>query len=99
MARLARLPLKTLTAAMVVMAILAVGAISTAFWLRAETLGQTKAEVCHAIAINNEILTDLIRQVERESIVAIEEGKQEGTAQQVIGFYDPTVQRLERGQC
>lgn len=89
---------------LVISSVLAICSITGAFWLRAETLGDTKDQVCHAIKINNDILHDLIVHVERRSIESIEEGATgqgpgDITPEQVIRFYQPTLERLSKGEC
>lgn len=70
--------------------------LGAAVYLRGETLN----EACEAARSNNDILRDLVSHVEHRSIQSIKAGvTQDITVQQVRGFYQPTLRRIDAVQC
>jgi len=61
---------------------------------------QTTTENCEAIRDNNQILRELVIHVRNRSLQSIKAGvTQDITAQDVRGFYNPTIVRIDEVSC
>lgn len=94
------LKIKRAALALIVSVVFAGLTVVGAFWLRSDTIDSRQVDICQAIKINNEILTDFLLLAERRSIQAIEEGQiKDQTPEEIVAFYRPVITKLDRGEC